>query len=93
LQFNLYSLNISELTIYIQGYTDPNTEALSKPLPWTPLMCAVAINDLRSTKLLVRQGGDPNHPNKVMKSIFLQIRFIPIFYGFFVLCLLRFRTE
>lgn len=27
-------------------------------------MCAVALNDLRSVRLLVREGADPNHPNR-----------------------------
>jgi len=48
-----------------KGYTDPNGEALSKPLPWTPLMCAVAINDFRTAKILIREGASINHPNKV----------------------------
>ncbi len=47
-----------------QGYTYPNQEILPQPLPWTPLMCAVAINDVRSAKLLMREGANPNHPNK-----------------------------
>jgi len=46
-----------------KGAAAPNTEALQKPLPWTPLMCATCLNNVRVIKLLVRDGADPNHPN------------------------------
>lgn len=46
------------------GATNPNTELEPKPLAWTPLMCAVAVSDLRSMKLMLREGADPNHPNR-----------------------------
>ncbi len=52
------------LTLIGAGFTYPDTEIPSQPLPWTPLMCAVACNDMRSTKLLIREGASPNHPNK-----------------------------
>jgi len=48
-----------------KGTTNPNAEYTGNPLPWTPLMCAAALNDVRSIRLLVREGGDPNHPNKL----------------------------
>ena len=46
------------------GMTNPNTELEPKPLAWTPLMCAVALNDIRSIKLMIREGANPNHPNR-----------------------------
>ena len=46
-----------------KGAAAPNTEALQKPLPWTPLMCATCLNNIRMIKLFVRDGADPNHPN------------------------------
>lgn len=46
------------------GTTNPNTELEPKPLAWTPLMCAVAVNDIRSIKLMIREGANPNHPNR-----------------------------
>lgn len=46
------------------GYTNPNTEAIAQPLPWTPLMCAVAVSDIRIVRLLLREGANPNYPNK-----------------------------
>ena len=46
------------------GGANPNTETLPKPMAWTPLLCAVAINDVKSTKLMIREGADPNFPNK-----------------------------
>ena len=47
-----------------KGMTNPNTEAPIKPVPWTPLMCAAAFNDVRSARLMMREGADPNHPNR-----------------------------
>ena len=47
-----------------KGVMGPNTEAAAKPLPWTPLMCAVAINDVRKVKLMIRDGSDPNYRNR-----------------------------
>lgn len=46
-----------------KGTAAANTEALAKPLPWTPLMCAVALNDVKQVKKLIRNGADVNHPN------------------------------
>jgi hypothetical protein len=47
-----------------QGYTYPNTESVSQPLFWTPLMCAVAVSDIRTARLMIREGADPNYPNR-----------------------------
>lgn len=56
---------LGEMTGLIrQGWTYPNAEVGPQPLPWTPLMCAVVINDIRSMKLLIREGASPNHGNK-----------------------------
>jgi ankyrin repeat protein/acyl-CoA-binding protein len=46
-----------------EGYAYPNTESKEKPLPWTALGCAAAINDLKAMKKLLREGADPNYPN------------------------------
>jgi hypothetical protein len=43
---------IELLDLLRKGSTNPNTEAESKPLPWTPLMCAVTINDLRAIRYI-----------------------------------------
>lgn len=45
------------------GGASPNTECNAKPLGWTPLMCAVAVSNVRVLKLLCRNGADPDHPN------------------------------
>jgi hypothetical protein len=55
---------VQMLDLLRAGHTNPNTELEPKPLAWTPLMCAVAVNDLRSIKLMIREGADPNHPNR-----------------------------
>ena len=47
-----------------QGNAYPSQEAPEKPLPWTPLMCACAVNDIRSIRLLCHEGADPNHCNR-----------------------------
>lgn len=47
-----------------KGSANPNTESDAKPAAWTPLICAVVLNDIRSMKLMIREGADPNHPNK-----------------------------
>ena len=47
-----------------KGGGGPNTEASPKPLAWTPLMCAVALNDVRKVKLMIRDGSDPNYRNR-----------------------------
>jgi len=47
-----------------KGSANPNTESEAKPAAWTPLFCAVILNDIRSIKLMIREGADPNHPNK-----------------------------
>jgi ankyrin repeat protein len=52
------------VTIIRQGYTYPDYETLSQPLAWTPLMCAIALNDIRSAKLLLKEGANPNYPNR-----------------------------
>ena len=56
-------LNESMIPAIKKGAAAPNTEAQQKPLPWTTLMCAVCLNNVRAIKLLVRDGADPNHPN------------------------------
>lgn len=45
------------------GQAYPNTEA-EKPLQWTALMCAVAVNDIRSMRLLIREGASVDYPNR-----------------------------
>lgn len=52
------------LALLRAGTTNPNTELEPKPLAWTPLMCAVAMSDIRSIKLMIREGANPNHPNR-----------------------------
>jgi hypothetical protein len=47
-----------------KGSANPNIESEAKPAAWTPLFCAVVLNDIRSMKLMIREGADPNHPNK-----------------------------
>ena len=47
-----------------EGNVYPSAEALEKPLPWTSLMCAVAINDSRSMRLICHEGADPNYQNR-----------------------------
>jgi ankyrin repeat protein len=47
-----------------KGTANPNAESLDKPLAFTPLMCAVVLSDARSVKLMVREGANPDHPNK-----------------------------
>lgn len=47
-----------------KGISGPNTEAPVKVLPWTPLMCAAAMNDIRAVKLMIRNGSDPNYRNR-----------------------------
>ena len=47
-----------------KGTANPNAESLDKPLAFTPLMCAVVLSDVRSVKLMVREGANPDHPNK-----------------------------
>eukprot|EP01031_Cornospumella_fuschlensis_P027052 gene27052-32687_t len=39
-----------------QGYTYPNTECGAQPIALTPLMCAVLLSDIRSIRLLQREG-------------------------------------
>ena len=46
-----------------KGMTNPNTECLPKPMPWTPLMIAVILNDVKAIRLMIREGADPNFPN------------------------------
>jgi ankyrin repeat protein/acyl-CoA-binding protein len=46
-----------------KGMTNPNTECLCKPMPWTPLMIAVILNDIKAIRLMIREGADPNFPN------------------------------
>lgn len=46
-----------------QGNCYPNIESSPNPISFTPLMCAVLIGDLRSMRLLIREGADPNHCN------------------------------
>ncbi len=53
----------SMLSAIKKGAAAPNTEAMAKPLAWTPLMCAACLNSVPLIKLLVRDGADPNHPN------------------------------
>jgi len=47
-----------------KGTANPNAESLDKPLAFTPLMCAVVLSDVRSVKLMIREGANPDHPNK-----------------------------
>jgi uncharacterized protein len=47
-----------------EGNVYPSAEALEKPLPWTALMCAVAMNDSRSMRLICHEGADPNYQNR-----------------------------
>lgn len=54
----------SMLDEIIKGTTNPNGEYIGNPLPWTPLMCAVAINEVKFIRLLIREGANPNHPNR-----------------------------
>lgn len=46
------------------GNAYPSLESPEKPLPWTPLMCACAMNDIRSIRLICHEGADPNHQNR-----------------------------
>lgn len=46
-----------------KGIVNPNVESQLKPMGWTPLMCAVVLNDVRMIKLMIREGADPNYPN------------------------------
>lgn len=52
------------LALLRTGTTNPNAELEPKPLAWTPLMCAVAMSDIRTIKLMIREGANPNHPNR-----------------------------
>lgn len=47
-----------------EGNCYPSVEALEKPLPWTPLMCAATMNDSRSMRLICHEGADPNYQNR-----------------------------
>lgn len=55
---------VEMLSMIRQGMTNPNVEAPPKPLSWTPLMCAVAVGDMRTTKLMLREGANPNYHNR-----------------------------
>lgn len=64
-KLNMLRSNLAEmLSLIRQGYTNPNIDIAAHPIAWTPMMCAVALNDSRSIKILYREGGDPNYPNK-----------------------------
>ncbi|KAJ1438574.1 hypothetical protein B484DRAFT_416168, partial [Ochromonadaceae sp. CCMP2298] len=52
------------LALLRAGSTNPNAETEPKPLPWTPLMCAVALSDVRTVRLMMHEGARPNHPNR-----------------------------
>jgi ankyrin repeat protein/acyl-CoA-binding protein len=52
------------VNIIRQGFGYPDYETLPQPLAWTPLMCAIALNDIRSAKLLLKEGADPNYANR-----------------------------
>lgn len=47
-----------------KGVVNPNCESDAKPFSFTPLMCAVLLNDTRSVKLMIREGADPNYANR-----------------------------
>lgn len=47
-----------------KGIAGPNTETAPKPLAWTALHCAAAMNDVRRVKLMIRNGSDPNYRNR-----------------------------
>ena len=54
----------SMMEILRQGEAYLSTEMTEKPIPWTPLMCACCLNDLRSMRLLKAWGVDPNYQNR-----------------------------
>lgn len=60
----LHGLLTEILGLVRLGYTCPDVEVGAQPLPWTPMMCAVALNDVRTVKVLVREGADLNHGNR-----------------------------
>jgi ankyrin repeat protein/acyl-CoA-binding protein len=47
-----------------KGIVNPNVETACKPLPLTGLMCAVIMSDIRTIRLMIREGSNPNYPNK-----------------------------
>lgn len=51
------------LAVIQKGDAAPDTEG-NKPRPWTPMMCAAAINDTDTMKRLLREGSDINCGNK-----------------------------
>jgi hypothetical protein len=46
------------------GEVYPSAELGEKPIPWTPLMCACCLNDLKSIRMLCHWGADPNYQNR-----------------------------
>ena len=54
----------SMMEILRQGETYPSAEMSEKPIPWTPLMCACCLNDLKSMRRLKQWGADPNYQNR-----------------------------
>jgi hypothetical protein len=54
----------SMMEILYQGECYPSAEMNEKPIPWTPLMCACVLNDLKSIRKLKQWGADPNYQNR-----------------------------
>ena len=52
------------LTTLKSGRCNPNVEGICGLIHWTPLMCAVALNDLRLIRLFVKEGASINFGNR-----------------------------
>lgn len=57
-------INVHILDNMRKGIVNPNVETAHKPLPLTGLMCAVIMSDIRTIRLMIREGSNPNYPNK-----------------------------
>eukprot|EP01041_Mallomonas_annulata_P002165 gene2165-4214_t len=48
-----------------EGNCTSDIEASKKPIPWTPLMCAVALNEVIIMRRIIREGADINYQNSL----------------------------